>query len=331
MTYAELNKAIDEKALSNTYFLYGAESFLIEETVTKLVKAIVDPATKDFNFDVFYGGEAETGKIIDAANAYPMMAESRMVVVKDLHKLPPSGLEFLGKYLEKPAPTTKLVLVSTKVDGRGKAISEIKAKTSSVEFKPLYDRQIPGWIRQYLREKGYKINDDAVMLVHDRVGNNLRTIVNELEKTILNLDESTTIAVEDVQRIVGVSKNFSLFDLNDALGERDLHKSLAMLRQMLESGESATGILARIARSFANLVKVKGAAAQGKSTNDMAAATGIPTFFIKKTLKMASNYDRRELQRVFELLLEADLSLKTSQQPTLIALQGLLVRIVNSH
>ncbi|MCG8603949.1 DNA polymerase III subunit delta [bacterium] len=331
MTYAELNKAIDKKVLSNTYFLYGAETFLIDKTVAKLMNAVVDPATKDFNFDLFYGGEVEAGKIVDAANAYPMMAESRMVIVKDLHKLPPSGLEFLGKYLEKPAPTTKLVLVSTKIDSRGKDISKIKAKTSCIEFKPLYDRQIPGWMRQYLRERGYKINDDAAMLIHERVGNDLRTIVNELDKIILNLGESTTIAVEDVQKIVGTFKNFSFFDLNDALGARDLHKSLMMLSQMLESGESATGILARIARYFVNLVKLKGATAQGESTNDMASTTGIPTFFIKKTLKMANNYDRNELQRVFESLLEADLCLKTSQQPPLVALQGLVVRIVSRH
>ena len=103
---------IKGKKFSNAYFLYGAEDFLMEDALTQLVEAAVDPATKDFNYDLYYAAETDAGKIVDTANAYPMMAEFRVVVVKELQKLPLSGLEFLGKYLEKPAQSTKLVLLN---------------------------------------------------------------------------------------------------------------------------------------------------------------------------------------------------------------------------
>lgn len=328
MTYPELIKNIQGKKFSNAYFLYGVEDFLMEDALKKLVSATVDPATKDFNYDLYYAGETDAGKIVDTANAYPMMAESRVVVVKELQKLPLSGLEFLGKYLEKPAQSTKLVLLNDGPVRKNKAIKKIQTNTCSVEFKPLYERQISRWIQDHLRERAYQISEDAALLIHARVGTNLRVIVNELDKILLNLDERKKIEMEDVREIVGSARSFSLFDLNDAVGEKDLHKSLLIVNQMLVSGESATGVVARITRHFVNLVKINGAAAKGKSTNEMTALTGIPSFFINKSLRMTRKYGGKELQHAFEALLDTDLILKSSQQSPLIALQSMIIRII---
>jgi DNA polymerase-3 subunit delta len=329
MNYLEFLQHLKSKKFYPSYFLCGTEEFLIEDAMNRLIAEIVDPGTRDFNFDVFYGDQTDGGKIIETANAYPMLSQFRMVVVKDALKLPPISLEALAKYLERPSATTKLVLLNTKLDSRNKILAKIKSITCFVDIKPLYDRQIPQWIRSYLQEKGCDIEPEAALLLLALVGNSLRAISNELEKIMINLNGKKRISAEDVQKFVALSRNFSVFDLTDAIGYKDLGRALGMLNQMLESGESATGILAMIARHFVNLMKLKSAQSQKKSQEEIAALTGIPPYFLEKSLKMAEKYSLPQIKRTFERLLETDLALKTSQQPEQIALQTLLVQVIN--
>lgn len=300
----------------------------MEECLKWLIDAVVDPSTKEFNLDIFYGNQVDGGKIIDAANAYPMLADSRMVVVKEVQKLSASSLEAVAKYIEKPSVTTKLVLICDKLNVRGKSFLKIKSKSCYVEFKPLYDSKIPGWIRDYLSDKGLDISYDASLLVQAYVGNNLRAIVNELDKITLNLNDKKKIEEIDVQNVVGLSRKFSVFNLNDAIGNKEIEKSLVILNKMLESGESHTGILAMITRHFVNLLKIKSCLARNKNENEISSMTGIPPFFIKKSKAMAQNYSFGQFQRIFDCLLATDLSLKTSMQSPKIALQTMLLQIL---
>ena len=329
MTYSEFKSHLEKKQLSSSYLFVGPEDFLIDDCLKRIVDQVVDPGTKDFNFDVFYGNEIDGGKILDTVNAYPMLSDSRLVVVKDFQKLPASGLDLLAKYLEKPVSSTKLVLTSPKIDLRNKAFSKIKSRSIYIEFKPLYDNEVPTWIQSYLKGKNLQISHEAGILIQARVGNNLRALVNELDKIILNLEGENKIEEADVQKVVGVSRNFSVFNLNDAIGNRDLNKSLTILNLIIESGESPTGIVAMITRHFVNLLKVKGAMTLKKSQNEITGLTGIPPFFIRKSKEMASNYSSLQFHDIFESLLQADLILKTSQQSPQIALQTLLIKIIN--
>jgi DNA polymerase-3 subunit delta len=331
MTYFDFVTHIKKKKFSPAYFLYGKEDYFIEDALNRLLEAACDPATKDFNLDIFYGNDADVGKILDAASAYPMLADMRVVVVKDVHKLATSGLELLSKYLDKPASTTILILVNNKAEPLTKTMSRIKSKSFSVECKPLYDRQIPKWLKGNLKEKGLEISDEAVLLFQVRVGNNLREIVNELEKVILNLNGKNRIEAAHVQNVVGLSRNYSIFDLTDAIGYRDLNKSLIITNQLLQSGESPTAILRLVTRHFVNLIKVKGAVVENKSKDQIAALTGIPPFFVEKTKKMAENFSVDQLNSIFEHLLETDLTLKTSRQSPKIAMETLLVNIIRNR
>ncbi len=329
MTYSEFKSHLKKREFSSSYLFIGPEEFLIDDCLKRIVDEVVDPDTKDFNFDVFYGNEIDGGRIIDTVNAYPMLSDARLVIVKDFQKLPASGLDLLAKYLEKPVSSTKLVLTGAKIDLRNKAFSKIKSKSTCIEFKPLYDNEVPTWMQGYLKERNLLISHEASILIQARVGNSLRALVNELDKIILNLEGKTKIEEADVQKVVGISRNFSVFNLNDAIGNKDLNKSLTILNLMLESGESATGIVAMITRHFVNLLKVKSAVAQRKSQNEITSLTGIPPFFIRKSREMADNYSSRQFQDIFESLLQADLILKTSQQSSQIALQTLLIKIIN--
>ncbi|RMF66077.1 MAG: DNA polymerase III subunit delta [Calditrichaeota bacterium] len=328
MNYREFQRHLAKKELATAYLLSGAERYLVEECLNALLDVVVDPATRDFNLDVFYGGETDAGKIIEAANAYPMLSDVRAVVVKDVQKLSQPHLEYLAKYLQNPSPTTRLVLINTKGGALGKGLSKLKSRAVFVELKPLYDSQVPAWVQAHLKKFGIEISQKACLALQARVGNELGVLANELEKIMLNLDGRTRIEEDDVHKLVGLSRSYSIFNLNDAVGSRDLATSLRILNRMLESGESPTGILAMFTRHFVNLAKVKAAMAGGKSAEEISALTGIPGYFVQKTKTMAAKFSAEQLQQIFESLLAADLALKTSSQPPEIALQTLLVRIM---
>lgn len=328
MSYQELTNHLQKREFSPAYFFTGSEDYLIEDSLKKLLEIIVDPSTKEFNLDIFYGNEVDGGKIIDAANAYPMLSDARAVVVKDLNRLSVASLELLEKYLDKPAPTTRLILISEKADFRNKVLSKIKAKSFFVEFKPVYDNKIPAWIQGYLRERDLTITSGASLLIQAQVGNNLRAIVNELNKIILNLGEKSRIDESDVQDVIGFSRKFSVFDLTDAIGGKKLDTALMILNKMLEGGESPTGILVMMSRHFTNLLKIKGALSQNKNKNEISALTGIPIFFVDKSKAMAANFSTQQFEHIFEYLMQTDLILKTSKQPPKIALQSLLIQIL---
>jgi DNA polymerase-3 subunit delta len=269
------------------------------------------------------------GRILDTANSYPMLADYRTIVIKEAHKLSSANVDALARYLSKPSATTKMMLVAEKIDGRIRGWIAIKKAAVHVEIKPLYDNQVAGWVQSFLKKKGCSISYEACLLLHAHVGNEMRALANEIEKLILNKGEDKEIDENDVQANVGLSRKFSVFNLNDSIGKRDLQGSLAILNQMLSSGESPNGILAMITRHFSNLLKVKGATAQRMSQKEITAMTGIPPYFIQKTKEMANNYPAKEYPGIFERLLETDLTLKTSRMSPDIALQTMLIDIMS--
>lgn len=331
MSYQEFTNHLKKKEFSPVYFFMGSEDYLIEDSLKKLLDIVVEPSTKEFNLDIFYGNEVDAGRVIDVANAYPMLSDSRVVVVKDFNKLSVASLEVLEKYLDKPASTTRLILISAKADFRNKVLAKIKSKSFFVEFKPIYDNKIPPWIQEYLHDMNLEITYQASLLIQAHVGNNLRAIVNELNKIIVNLDGKTKIEEADVQNVIGFSRKFSVFDLNDTIGRKELDAALMILNKMLDSGESPTGILAMMSRHFANLLKIKGAVRQNRNKNEISSLTGIPVFFVDKSKTMAANFSAKQLEYIFACLMQTDLILKTSRQPPKIALQSLLIQILRDR
>jgi DNA polymerase-3 subunit delta len=217
--------------------------------------------------------------------------------------------------------------VSEKLDSRIKVIARLKSACQHVELKPLYDNQIPVWIEAYLHERGYSITYQAALLIQAHVGNNLRAIVNEIDKIMINKADDKKVTESDVQENVGLSKQYSIFNLNDAIGSRQLAHALEILQQMLIGGESPTRIISMITRFFVNILKVKDPAAARMTQQELNRITGIPPFFLNKTRKMAANYSTEQVQKVFQSLLETEVKLKTSKMKPELALQTLLFQI----
>lgn len=330
MDNIKLLNEIKQGKLAPVYLFWGAEDYLLEKTIKQIIKSAVPPESADFNVDIFYGNEVDGKKVMQTASSYPFMGEQRVVIVKNLHRMKPGCVEVINHYVRKPSPTTCLILTAPKVNFRFKHFKMLKKESVALEFKGLYDRQIPGWIRQYLKEMQLEITEEACRILHGNVGNSLRALVNELDKIILGLNECKRIEADDIRNVVGLSRGFSVFELTNQIGNKKLKASFGTISRMLELGESPIGILTMLGRHFSILLKIKHGTKAGKSQSQLISIAGIPPYFIKDYVAQAKNFSLKQLQRAFSLLLNADVELKSSYQKPHIVLELLAYNLIKN-
>ncbi len=225
MTYQEILKELQQHKYRPVYFLHGAESYFIDVISDYAEHHILSETEQAFNLTVLYGKDADHLAVIDNARRYPVMAERQVVILKEAQDM--KSLAELATYVEKPLDSTILVIchkhktlnINTKF---GKLLKE---KAVVLDAKPLYDNQVPDWIQHYLREKKLKITPAAAELLGEYLGTELSKIVNELEKLVLNLPVGKEITEKDIEDNIGISKDYNVFELQKALGTRDVLKA----------------------------------------------------------------------------------------------------------
>lgn len=319
MEYSVLLECLKKKEIAPVYFFYGDEKYLLDQATNSVIEASVVPEVKDFNFDVFYGSDVDVGKVLDIASSFPMMAQRRTVVIKEVQNLSAAHIRNLAKYAESPVPSTCLILVASTGQVKGEAYNALKKSSVSIEFKLLYENQVPAWVKQYVKNKGKDITLPAIQLLQAHVGNSLLNIANELEKIFLNLNGRNHIEETDVQFVVGFSREYTIFHLINAVGERRLKDSIQIVNQLLEYGESAPGIIVRLMNYFSTLLKFIEYLKKGKSDRELAQVAGVNFYFVKDYKMQSANFTAQQVESAFAALSEADLNLKTSfQTPQLV-------------
>lgn len=320
MKIDEFNKAVSRGDISPLYYFHGDEPYLMERAVKRLTDLVVPPDFRDFNLDVFYGNECKGDEIASVAQTLPMFADRRMVIVKRAGDLSAAALEILAACAVDPPPTTCLAFVGEKVDQRKKFFQELKKKGELVECKRPYENQLGAFIREEAKGLGKRIEPAAAEMLVYLVGSNLGELTTQLEKVALYVGQREAISIGDVRGIVSDTKVESVFDLANAMGERDPAKALRSLATILRDGEAPLMLLAMIARHFRQLWRVRDLMAQKVAQQDISRLAGINPYFLKGVMAQARNFGTHELKRVFESLYTADLELKGggSRRPALI-------------
>ena len=294
------------------YYIYGDESYLVERGVRHLMAAAVAPDFREFNLNVYYGTEAKGDEIVETAQTLPMFVERRVVLVRKSSALSAAALEVLSEYIQDPSPSTCLILQGEKVDQRKKFFLDLKKKGRVVEYKRLYENQLGPFIRNEATAYGKRVDQAAQeMLVH-LVGNNLQELATQIEKVATFTGEKSVITVDDVSLAASDTKVDSVFDLANALGEKDMAKALRRLHTMLRDGEAPLMILSLLTRHFRQLRIVRELLEKRMQPQDISKAAGINTYFINGVIAQAKNYRLQEFHPVFEKLYATDLALKTS-------------------
>ena len=307
----EFNRSVEKGEFAPLYLLYGDEPYLVERAVKRLLERAVDPGFRDFNLNVFYGNECKGEEVFGAAQTLPMFSDLRVVLVKKGGDLSAAAMEVLFSYLQDPSPGTCLVLQAEKIDGRKKFFAEFKKRGELVEFKRPYENQLGPYVRDEVRAAGKKIDAEAAELLAYLVGNNLQELVSQIEKLCTYCGKKEVIGVAEVKAIVSDTKVENVFEFTDALGSKDLGKSLSMLNSLLRDGEAPLRILGAVARHYRQLWQVRELLDRKVPSGELAKAAGINPYFLKKVTDQARNYRVGELQVVFERMLELDLAFKS--------------------
>ena len=229
-TLRELRSAITKRAFDRAYYFHGDDDYRKDVAVRELTAAAVDPSTRDFNFDQLRGNDTTPEGLASAVNTLPMMAERRVVVLRDVPLLKKDARAVLDRYLKDPAPETTLVLVAP---AGAKADKGLEAAATSVEFALLSDRELPDWLAQHAREvHGTTITPEAAALLQSAVGNDASFLAAEMDK-LASYTNGRAIGEEAVGAVVGVRRGETTSDFLDRVAERDAAGALALVEHIL--------------------------------------------------------------------------------------------------
>lgn len=303
---------VEEGKLAPFYLVYGMEEYGREFFTRWLVEHLAPQQARDFNLDVFYADRFEPLDLLHIYESYPMMAERRLLVLRDCEGLSPEQCKALERVVDSPIESSLLVLVGNKVDLRRKLFQQVGKIGAAVEFKPPYDREVPKWIQTQARSMGLKIEAGAVDVLRMYVGNNPRELVGEIEKIVTYMggkgNEITRRAAEEV---VAASRSVNVFELADAVGSLNARAALLLLNRYLDQGEEASRALAMIARHYSLLLRVKVHQDKGAAKDAMARELGISPFFLTSYIEQANAYTSARLWRNMGLLRGADWQLRS--------------------
>ena len=311
MTFEEIYKSIKKQEYAPIYFLMGEESFYIDKITDYILANALPEADRDFNQSVFYGKDADIANIIDTARRFPMMATRQLVVVKEAQQL--KNIELLDSYIKKPLKSTILV-----ISYKYKSLDKRKAFTKSVaqhailfESKKIYENQLPDWISKYTSSLKLKIDTKASILLSEFLGNDLSKISNELDKLSINIPQGNTITANEIEKNIGISKDFNNFELQNALGKKDVLKANQIINYF-STNEKNNPIYVTIALLHSYFSKILKFHFLKNKTNDklVASALGVNPFFVKDYKSAARLYNPKKLVSIIKLLREYDLKSK---------------------
>lgn len=288
------------------YLVHGEEDLLVDEIVDELLDVAVPDEQRSFNLDVIQGEEADGRDIVARASAFPMMADRRAVVVRNVEKLSGRDLDAVAGYVDHPSPSTVFVLTGGKVDMRRKPFVSIKKGGAVFECKPLKEAQVPSWIARRMKGKGRSIDGEACSLLSSLVGRSLRELDHELDKLILFAGVRETVTSDDVAAVVGVSRQYNIFELQRAVGMRDVHRAGEILARMLETGNGAPYFIVMLTTYFTTLWRIHDWRSKGMNGVQIAAEMKRDQWQIAEYLDAVQRYTRKEVERAFGILLSAD-------------------------
>lgn len=311
-TYDQLSTAFHHRNFKPLYFFYGSETLLTEELQRLLLEHALAPHERDFNLDIVYGADADASAVLGLCSSYPVMAERRVVIVRDFEKLKDNRL--FKDYAERPNPTAVVVLVcGTKPNLSSHPYRALRENAVSFETKPLYDNQMPGWIQKRAEAAGYNIEPNAVRMLADYVGTDLRTAVEELEKLTTYTAGREIITADDVVYASGQTREFNVFELQKSIGEGRGRDAFRIAERMLQQASNTRGealmIIAVLTTYFTKLWKL--AALYGRVPEKaLASRIGVPPFFVKEYVASLKRYRLPSIEAAFAALLAADYELK---------------------
>jgi len=310
MTADKIISALASKKFQPIYFLGGEESYFIDKVMKYAQDHILGEAERAFNQMSLYGKETSFKTVVDNARQFPMMAEHRVLFLKEAQSM--RDFDKLETYVNNPSPQTILFISykHKKPDGRKNIIKVLKKKSVYLQSDKIKDYKLADWISSYVHELGYKINGQASGLLAEYLGNDLQKIENEIAKATISFAQGQELNMKVIQERIGISKDYNVYELQRAIGNRQLSKVIHITENMSRNMKNNPMplVIGSLFRFFTQLFYV----AQNASMSDqaIAGALRINPYFIKDIKASSSRFTASQYFKIFDTFKDYDLKSK---------------------
>ncbi|MBA4853393.1 DNA polymerase III subunit delta [Emticicia sp. BO119] len=311
----EILKSIKKDSLKPLYFLHGDEPFHTEQIIEKIQHLAIPAHEKGFNEFVLFGKDLNVGAVLNYARRFPMMAQKQLIIVKDANQI--QGIDqkenqkLLEEYALNPLLSSILVLSFSNVQDERKGWIKAFTKYGQIHnSKKFYENQLPEFLADYCHSKGVKISMKAIQLLIEHIGNDLKRLTSEIDKVVINLKLGEGIDADTIQRFVGISKEYNVFEFQKALIQRDVVRAnqINIYFGNNPKDNPIQPILIILYNFFSKVLLIH--VSNDKSESSIASLLKVNSFFAKDYLNAARNYSLNKLVSVIHSIKIADLKSK---------------------
>lgn len=337
MEHIQLIEDIKARKLHPVYLLHGDEPYFIDQVLEVIEKELVDESMADFNLHILYGGETNADDIVGVAKSFPMMGDLQLVMVKEAQEMAEikrgSDATSLERYIANPQTSTVLVIahMHKSMDKRRKLWKALEAskQVRIMSSSRIEDHQVPSWIEKFVKSAGLSIDHNSAFLLSEYLGNDLAKIANEVGKLKVILPTGAAINPDVIQKHIGISKEFNVFELQKALGMKDITKS-NRIGNYFAANQKDNPIQMVIPILYTFFTKVL--MVHYVQPSELGSALRVPRHIIPEYRQAASNYPIAKLLRIITYLRDCDRSVKGgdgTNLPVEFQLRELLFKILH--
>lgn len=295
-------QSLQAKQFLPVYLIDGEEPFYLDVITNFFEEQILQPSERDFNLTVLYGKDVEWADVVNACRRFPMFAERQVVILKDAAQM--KGFTELAGYMEHPSPTTVFLIEHRfkKADGRSKVVKFAKDKGIHFTSDKIRDEHIPNWIQAYGKEIDFSVGERESQILATYLGNDLQKIVNEIEKVRINVPGEKFLTTDLIQKYIGISREYNVFEFPEALTSGDKERLYRMLAYFVANPKSAPMplLIGSFYNHFNRLYQAN--FLRGKAEKDIASALGTYPSKVREIMAATQRWPLAKVEHCLMLL-----------------------------
>ena len=322
----QVMQRLEEGQMDPVYVLFGEETYLHHEYLAILSQRLLEGAPRDFNYDVFQADSDGVVEALSLARTLPMMAARRVVALQGIQQLRKADSRQLEQYAEAPSESTALICVSQDSEMK-KMPRALQQNAVTIACNRLNGKQLRDWVGRAASRREARMSKAAVEAFLQDQDNDLFLLSHELDKLCAYVGSDGDIEPADVHAVCYASRQQSIFALSDALGARQIPQALRVLEQLLQQGEAPLLVFSMIVRHLRLLWSVKALTQQRQDVGAIAKTLGLPAHVCRQLAAHSRELSTAQLQRLYQIALETDLTFKSTNKPPQAVLERLVLAL----
>ena len=308
----EIEKQLKQKKILPVYYLFGEDSYSIETTFKEIEKTVAPFITSDFDKETYYGENQTFSNIVGLASTFPFGSEKKLITLKQAEK--PRDKKEIVNYLKSPADFSVIIFMhdGTITNPESEPYKTLANQGYLYEAKELKGKSLIDWLISNVEKNGKIISYENAQLLTDISGENRNTLESQLEKIFIYIGDSKEITIDSIRGLSTSLKQYTIFDLQNAVGKKSKSNALKVAHNLLNNGSEPIQIIAMLNKYFAGLARLAELTAANTNEYQVARILGTHPYYLKDYHLARKLYSDKNLANVFTALLKADLSVKTT-------------------